>query len=120
MNDNTFYEEENVLSDRMEEKKKVKPTGTKAYRLLKHVKTLKLESLFPNVEVALRIFLSMARRKILFCSYSSQELFEVDSTARKLQALALLFIESDYVQLVPFDDLIDAFASSKARKKDFV
>lgn len=123
--DNTFYEEENVLSDRMEEKKKVKPTGTKAYRLLKHVKTLKLESLFPNVEVALRIFLSMA---VSNCSgeRSFSALTRVKNYLRstlrqeKLQALALLFIESDYVQLVPFDDLIDAFASSKARKKDFV
>jgi len=49
----TYYEETKVLGGK-------KKLGSIASRLLSHLKSLKIESLFPNVEVALRIYLSMA------------------------------------------------------------
>lgn len=98
--------------------------GTKAYRLLKHLKSLKVEPVFQNVEVALRIFLSMA---VTNCSgeRSFSALGRVKNLLRsilrqdKMKALALLFIESEFVENVYFDEIVDSFASAKSRKKDF-
>jgi hypothetical protein len=48
-----YYEETKVLGGN-------KKMRSKASRLLSHLESLKIESLFPNIEVPLRIYLSMA------------------------------------------------------------
>src|SRR5436190_7904950 len=128
-----FYEAEKsvVCSSNMKTNKITKgkgsadaKLGTKAYRLLKHLKSLKVESIFPNVEVALRIFSSMA---VTNCSgeRSFSALGRVKNYLRstlsqdKVKALALLFIESEFVQHITFDKIIEQFARSKPRKKSF-
>jgi hypothetical protein len=81
-----------------------------------------VEASFPNVEVALRIYLSLMvtncsgersfsvlkRIKNELCSTMLQE---------RLCGLSLMAIESDVVRKMDFNDITDEFASVKARKK---
>jgi hypothetical protein len=94
---------------------------SEASRLLQLLKTCNVDSIFPNVEITLRIFLSMA---VTNCSgeRSFSALKRVKNYLRsslyqgKLNALALLFIESDFMHTIDFDDVVQKFAESKARK----
>jgi hypothetical protein len=98
---------------------------SEASRLLKLLKTCNVESVFPNVEIILRIFLSMA---VTNCSgeRSFSALKRVKNYLRstlhqgKLTALALLFIESDFMYTIEFDDVVQKFAESKARKMNLM
>ena len=57
---------------------------------------------FPNVSIALRMFMC------LMVSNCSGE--------RSLTALELLSVESDLLDTISFDDIVDQFASVKSRK----
>jgi hypothetical protein len=78
---------------------------SEASRLLKLLKTCNVESIFPNVEIILRIFLSMA---VTNCcgERSFSALKRVKNYLRstlhqeKLNALTLLFIESDFMHTI--------------------
>lgn len=113
----TYYEETKVLGGK-------KKMGSKASKLLSHLKSLKIESLFPNVEVALIIYLSMA---VTNCSgeKSFSALGRVKNFLRstlrqnKMKALALLFIESEFMNNISFDEIVESFAVLKSRKKLF-
>ena len=83
-----------------------------------------LRDVYPNVDIALRIFLSIPATN---CSgeRSFSTLKRVKSYLRasmgqdRLNALALLSIEAQLVQEIDYDDIVDAFARTKARKKRF-
>lgn len=93
--------------------------------LLNKIAKLKLQDLFPNVCIALRIFLTLpvtvasAER-----SFSKLKLIKnhLRSTMgqERLSSLSLLSIESDLVRDMDFDDLINSFAARKARKGEFL
>ena len=73
-------------------------------------------NVYPNVDIALRIFLSIPATN---CS----TLKRVKSYLRASMGqdrpndLALLSIEAQLVQEIDYDDIVDAFARTKARKK---
>ena len=79
---------------------------------------------FPNVEITLRIYLSMF---VSNCSgeRSFSTLKRVKNVIRtsmndeRLNSLVLLSIESDLLRSLDFSDIIADFASRKARKVTF-
>lgn len=90
--------------------------------LLKFVQNRHVEDLFPNVCIALIIFLSMA---ITNCSaersfsYLKRLKNYLRSTLSegKLDDLAILCIEADFVNSINFDEVINEFANVKSRRK---
>lgn len=83
-----------------------------------------LRDVYPNVDIALRMFLSIPATN---CSgeRSFSTLKRVKTYLRasmgqdRLNALALLSIEAQLVQEMDYDDIVDVFARTKARKKTF-
>lgn len=84
----------------------------------------KITSAFPNVDTALRLFLSLM---VTNCSAerSFSQLKRLKSPCRtmitqeRLDALSLLCIESDLLHEIDFDELIKDFAAKKTRKQYF-
>lgn len=83
-----------------------------------------LQSTFPNVFVALRIFLTLpvtnaeGERSFSRLKRVKNEL-RTTMTQKRLAALSLLTIESDLVKEIDFGDVVDSFARAKSRKKQF-
>lgn len=81
-----------------------------------------LRSTFPNVETILKIFLTMP-----ISNASAERSFSVLKRIKnylrstmhqnKTSNLSLLFIESDTMDSINYEDIIDIFAKTKARKK---
>ena len=84
----------------------------------------KIKSVFPNLEIILRIFLTLV---ITNCSTerSFSQLKFIKNPKRstmnqeRLDSLALLCIESDVLRQLSFDEIIEKFSRQKSRKKDF-
>ena len=84
----------------------------------------KIQSVFPNVEIALSIFL-----KLMISNCSTQRSFSQLKRIRnfkrtamcqyRLDALSLLCIEADMLRRVSFEEIIKDFAIRKSRKKLF-
>lgn len=93
--------------------------------LLQLIKSFNISCMFPNVEIILRIFLTMS---VTNCSgersFSALKRVKnyLRSTLRqqKLAALSLMYIESDFLQTIKFEKIVERFANAKARKKTFV
>ena len=93
-------------------------------KMLTTMKTLNLETGFPNVYIALRIYLSL---QVSNCSgeRSFSHLKRVKNALRstmghrRVADLALLNIECEIVGELDFHDIIESFSASKARRKDF-
>ena len=89
--------------------------------LLNKLTQMNLEPLYPYVSIALRIFLTLpvtvatAER-----SFSKLKLIKnyLRSTMgqERLQGLAILAIETDLARKIDFDEVIDTFATEKARR----
>ena len=83
--------------------------------------TKDLKSVFPNIDIMLRIYLCMM---VSNCSeersFSKLKIiknrFRTTLGQEKLNWLALMSIESDVLRSVDFRDIIKDFANSKARK----
>lgn len=81
-----------------------------------------LRSTFPNTETILKIFLTMP-----MTNASGERSFSVLKRVKnylrnslnqeKLTDLAILFIESEITQTINYNEIIDLFANTKARKK---
>lgn len=90
----------------------------KIYQLLKENK---IEDTFPNVEIALRIFLSMM---VTNCSgeRSFSKLKRIKNELRstmlqeRLTSLSLMSIESDVLKSIDFEEVINDFAHLKSRR----
>lgn len=88
--------------------------------LIRALKQNKIEDTFPNVEIALRIFLSMM---VTNCSgersFSKLKLIknELRSTMlqERLTSLSLMSIECDILNTIDFEDVINDFAHLKSR-----
>ena len=84
----------------------------------------KLESVFSNVEIALRIFLTLM---VTNCSTerSFSQLKRVKSPDRsvmvqdRLDSLSLLMIQAKVLRKLTFEDIIRDFAKMKSRKMPF-
>lgn len=99
------------------------PEGMKNMQgMLKYINTPSLNMTFPNVEIALKIFVCMA------CSNASGErsfsvLKRVKNYSRsslaneKTSALSILSIEDEIVRSIDWTDIVEKFAKLKARKK---
>jgi len=83
------------------------------------------EDVFPNLRIALQILLTIGA-SIASCERSFSKLKLILSYLRasmsqnRLNDLALLSIERETVEKTNFDQIIDKFASIKARKVDLV
>lgn len=83
-----------------------------------------MQSVFPNVETIFRIFLTLM---ISNCSgeRSFSRLKRVKNECRasmlqrKLCSLSILYIESDKLRTLSFEDIVTDFAIRKARKRMF-
>ena len=91
---------------------------------LKKIRSLNIGDTFPNVDSALHILLTLPISNC--CSERSfSALKRIKNHLRNsisqdsLQAFSLLTIENDVTSKINFDDIIDEFASKKARKKNF-
>ncbi|XP_031327474.1 zinc finger MYM-type protein 1-like [Photinus pyralis] len=90
--------------------------------MLSYIRSHNLEAVFPNVEIALRMFVTMA---VTVCSAerSFSTLKRLKTYLRttmqqnRLNALTILTIESDITIKLDFDSLINSFASIKSRRK---
>lgn len=90
--------------------------------LYNFLKTNKIEDEFPNVEIALRIFLSMM---VTNCSgeRSFSKLKRIKNELRttmiqeRLTCLSLMSIESDILRGIDFEDVINDFTNLKSRKR---
>ena len=88
--------------------------------MLLHTENLK--STFPNVEIAIRMFMSVM---VSNCSgeqsFSKMALIKnkLRSTMsdRRLSALELLSVDNDVLDSVSFQDIIEQFATAKSRKR---
>ena len=83
-----------------------------------------ISSLFPNVAIALRLFLTLP---VTVCEAerSFSKLARIKNYCRstlrleKLNALAILSIEHEISRSLSFEDVVNGFARSKVRKKPF-
>lgn len=83
-----------------------------------------IECAFPNVEIALRLFLTLM---VTNCSTerSFSQLKHTKNPSRstmkqeRLDSLSLLMIEADLLRKINFDDVLKNFARRKSRKKNF-
>jgi len=88
---------------------------------LKHIHQYSLKDLYPNLEVALRIFLTIPVTTAP-CERSFSKLKIIKNYLRstisqnRLTGMAILSIEKDILKTISFDDVIDQFASIKSRK----
>ena len=89
--------------------------------LLNKFRELKVECLFQNVAVAIRIFCTIPVT-VAEAERSFSKLKQIKNVQRsvmgqeRLSGLALLAIESDLARSLKFDDIINDFALRKSRK----
>lgn len=89
--------------------------------LLKVISKYELKDAFPNIEISLRIFLTMPV-SVASCERSFSKLEMIKKYLRstmcetRLTNLAILSIEYDRASKIDFNDVIDEFTHVKARK----
>src|ERR1700733_2015949 len=89
--------------------------------ILQLIHTCALTNIYPNIEIALRIFLTIPVT-VASCERSFSKLKLVKNYLRsamgqeRLTSLAIVSIEYDVASSLSYDSIIDDFASSKASK----
>jgi len=94
------------------------------FALYQIIKLEKIRSVFPNVEIILRLFLCLM---VTNCSgeRSFSKLKRIKSVPRstmsqeRLSDLSILCVKNDKLRLIDFDDTTDEFAARKDRRKMF-
>lgn len=93
--------------------------------LLQFVHMYNLQDVYPNIEVALRLFLTLPV-SVASCERSFSKLKLIKNYLRstmgqeRLCGLAVISIERDISTAINYDDVIDQFAASKARRVTLV
>lgn len=92
--------------------------------LLNVIHSNSLKDIYPNIDIALRIFLTLPVT-VASCERSFSKLKIIKNYLRstlaqeRLTNLGILSIEFTIANSIGFDDIIDNFASTKARKITF-
>ena len=92
--------------------------------MLKIIRERKMEATFPNVDVLLRIYLSLmvtnccGERSFSKLKYV-KNCYRSTMTQNRLNNLALMCMENDILECLDFAKLIQMFAVKKARKVSF-
>lgn len=89
--------------------------------LLNKLHETRLQSLFPNVCISLRIFctlpVTVASAERSFSHLKRIKTYSRSTMAQeRLQGLALLCVESEVAKTIDYDSIVDAFAARKDRK----
>ena len=89
--------------------------------LLKLLRANDLYTKYPNVEIAYRIFITLAvtncsAERSFFCLKRVKNYLRSTMTENRLNSLAILCIESELLQQLDTEDLIDKFANEKVRR----
>src|SRR6218665_1672422 len=100
------------------------PTKPSPLKMLQIIKVYNLQSGFPNVCIAHRVYLTLP---VSNCSgeRSFSHLKRIKNASRstiaqdRLTNLTLMNIECEIVQALGFQDLVDSFAIVKARRQQF-
>lgn len=101
----------------------IKVTGEcSPFQLLKLIRDNKLECVFPNTDIALRIYLTVpvtnCEGERSFSTMSRvQNLLRSTMGQERMSALSLLSIEGDLLREINFNDVIKDFSEQKCRKK---
>ena len=86
-------------------------------QLLNKLHDARLESLFPNVCISLRLPVTVASAERSFSQLKRIKSYSRSTMAQeRLQGLALLCIESKLAKTIDYDSIIATFASRKDRK----
>ena len=91
------------------------------FKILQVIHTYALTDIYPNIEIALRLYLTIPV-SVASCERSFSKLKLVKNYLRssmgqeRLTSLSIVSIEYDVASSLNYDDIIDDFASSKARK----
>lgn len=85
------------------------------------MKKHKIETSFPNLDIALRIFLTIAvansSGERSFSALKRVKNFQRSTVHKdKLNNLSILFIENDVLEQLDSDSILEKFASQKVRK----
>jgi len=88
--------------------------------LLQLILTYSLQEIYPNIEIALRIFLTLpVTAESCEKSFSKLKLtnnyLRSSMAKERLSELAIIFIERHIPTTLNYDDVIDQFATSKVR-----
>lgn len=92
--------------------------------LLKFIHKQNLQDIYPNIEIALRIFLTIPVTTAS-CERSFSKLKLIKNYLRstigqeRLTSMAILSIEHEFARQISYDEIIDEFSSLKARKANF-
>lgn len=109
--------------DAESKEKQVKEKKKRSFSYLLHiVKDGNLQSIFPNLDIILRIVLSMAVTNCAgersFSTLKRVKNYQRNSMGDvKLNALAILAIESDLTSTLNFQEVLDKFSKTKQRRK---
>lgn len=93
-------------------------------KLLLHIHENELQLLFPNVDIAYRIFISTAvtncsAERSFSCLKRIKNCLRSTTNEERLNDLMILAIESELFLSLDFNAMINSFAEQKARKKFF-
>lgn len=99
-----------------------KPESKSLQNLSSFLKKQNLEAVYPNLEIAIRIALCIpatncSGERSFSCLKRVKNYLRSALSQDKLNALALLSIETDVMNKLSFEDIIDDFAAMKSRKK---
>lgn len=99
------------------------PSQLKPLQLLNTLRALKLDSLFPNVCIAIRLFCTIpvtsAEAERSFSKMKDiKNVHRSTMSQERMSGLSLLALEHDVARSLNYDDIINDFALSKARKID--
>ncbi|XP_033229155.1 zinc finger MYM-type protein 1-like [Belonocnema kinseyi] len=81
--------------------------------LLRYLRGNDLSCVFPNVEIAYRIFITIA---VTNCSAEKKNYLRSTMKEDRLNSLAILCFESELLRSLDFDNLITQFANKKVRR----
>lgn len=86
---------------------------TSGRSLLQFIRARKLQSVFPNVDIALRLFMTLP-----VTNASGEHSFsKLGLIKNRLNHLSLMSIENDVLHKLEFSGLIKDFSARKSRKK---
>lgn len=88
----------------------------------KMMRDKELHNLYPNVDIALRMFVctpatNCSAERSFSCLKRVKNYLRSRMTDGRLNSLAIMTIESDLLTLLNYDDVIDAFAIQNSRRK---